>query len=304
MPRCPNCGRETLRTEDWACQWCGNPLLSDAFKKIDKTYRQLQEERASEGSSAFGEEPEPAAVTTVEVEPVPSPPQPEVEAAPEAPAPPEPISEVETEAKAEDEIEPSEPEVKPPAEEEPVAEAEPTDVAEIESEAEPEPEVKPPAVEEPVAEAEPAAVAEAESEAEPEPEPAAETEPETEVVPPAAPAVAVALEPDVTTGAIRTTVDELNTSFNSDKAGTNNKLLNKLLQVTGTVEKVFARDNLDIYYIILAGGGGPSTWSVRCSFSREHNAYLSRLTEGDTATVQGTYVGYERNIILKECSLI
>ena len=139
MSKCPNCGQETLRTADWACQWCGNPLLSNAFKKIDKTYRQLQEERASEGSSALEEEPDTEAVTTVEEEPTQSPPQLETEVTSEIPAVPEVTAKVEAEAKAEDEIEPSELEVEPPKEE-PVAEAEPAAAAEVESEVEPEPE--------------------------------------------------------------------------------------------------------------------------------------------------------------------
>ena len=46
MPACPNCGRQTLRTKDWACQWCGYPLISRAYKVIDKTYKELQEERS------------------------------------------------------------------------------------------------------------------------------------------------------------------------------------------------------------------------------------------------------------------
>jgi DNA-directed RNA polymerase subunit RPC12/RpoP len=46
MASCPNCGRQTQRTKDWACQWCGYPLISKAFKKIDKTFKELQEERA------------------------------------------------------------------------------------------------------------------------------------------------------------------------------------------------------------------------------------------------------------------
>jgi membrane protease YdiL (CAAX protease family)/DNA-directed RNA polymerase subunit RPC12/RpoP len=45
MPRCPNCGRKALRTEDWACQWCGYPLLSKSYKKIPKTYKELREEK-------------------------------------------------------------------------------------------------------------------------------------------------------------------------------------------------------------------------------------------------------------------
>lgn len=45
MPKCPNCGQETARTEDWACQWCGYSLLSQSYEKIPKTYEQLQEEK-------------------------------------------------------------------------------------------------------------------------------------------------------------------------------------------------------------------------------------------------------------------
>lgn len=271
MPRCPNCGRETLRTEDWACQWCGNPLLSGAFRKIPKTYRELQEERSFEMRPVLEDEPAPAPVAAVEVAPIPRAPEPEPEIESATPAPPEPVAEVQ----AESEIEPS-----------------------------PEPEGEPVAEEESIAGAEPVAVAEVEVETEPALEPVTEIEPEVEAAPAAEPVAATALEPDAATGAISATVEGLNASFNSDKAGTNNKLLNKVLQVTGTVEKVFAKDYLDIFYIILGSAGGPVTWQVRCTFSREHGTYLSRLTDGQTATVQGTYVGYERNIILKECSLV
>jgi hypothetical protein len=289
MPRCPNCGRETLRTEDWACQWCGIPLLSGAFKKIPKTYRELQEERSFEMRPVLEDEPAPAPVAEVEVEPVPRAPEPELEAPPVPEPQPPPMPD-------------PEPEIAPatPAPPEPVAEVQ----AESEIEPSPEPEDEPVVEEKPIAEAEPVAVAEVEDEAEPASEPVTEIEPEVEAAPATEPVAATALEPDPATGAISATVEGLNASFNSDKVGTNNKLLNKVLQVTGTVEKVFAKDHLDIFYIILAGAGGPSTRRVRCTFSREHGTYLSRLTDGQTATVQGTYVGYERNIILKECGLV
>lgn len=256
MPKCPNCGRETLRTEDWACQWCGHPLLSGAFKKIPKTYREIQEERAYKVGSVLEDKPGPATVAEVELEPAPPPaPEPEPEIEPETPPPPEPVAEAEAEAEVAKETMPP-----------------------------PEPE------------AGPVAVTEAEA--------ATEIEPEVETVSAPAPVAAPALEPDKTAGTINMTVEELNAALNSDKAGTNAKLMNQLVRVTGTVEKVFARDNLDIYYIILGGAGGPSSWQVRCTFSREHNAYLLRLTDGQTATAQGTYAGYERNIILQECSLV
>ena len=279
MPRCPNCGRETQRTEDWACQWCGHPLLSSAFKRIPKTYRELQEERSPNVRLAPEEAPEPAPV------PEPTPAPPEAEAEPEAPPPLEPVAAVEAEAEVEREPAPP-PELEPGTIEgsEPVNEPESAPVAEAEME--PAPETEPP------------------PEAEPAKESAAEAEPEAAAVPAQESVAAPTLEPDPATGTINATVEELNAAFNSDKAGTNAKLLNKLLKVTGPVQKIFAKDNLDIFYIILTSAGRPSTWQVRCTFSREHGAHLSRLTEGQEQTVQGTYVGYERNIILKECSLV
>lgn len=295
MPKCPNCGRETYRTEDWACQWCGHPLLSGAFKIVPKTYRQIQEERADRVRPVLEDEPELAPVT--EVAPVPSPaaepepeappepepappkmPEPEPEIEPETPAPPEQVAEAATEAEVKSETAPPpEPEAETIEESEPTVPPEPVEAKE---------------------EAEPVAVPDSEA------EPVAEVEPEIETVPASAPVAVPALKPDSATGTIDMTVEELNATLNADKAGANAKLMDKVLKVTGTVAKVFARDNLDIYYIILAGAGGPSTWQVRCTFSREHNTYLSRLTDGQKVTVQGTYAGYERNIILKECSLV
>ena len=68
MPKCPNCGRETLRTEDWACQWCGYPLLSSSYKMIPKTYRQLKEERLHKPESVPEQKLELEPELTVEPE--------------------------------------------------------------------------------------------------------------------------------------------------------------------------------------------------------------------------------------------
>jgi len=259
MPKCPNCGRDTHRTEDWACEWCGHPLLSGPFKKIPKTYRQLLEERSLQPRSVPEDEPETAAVARVEVKPAP-PPAPAAKPKPE----PETLSSAKPAAAVKAGVVKKKP--APP----------------------PEPEVKA------VAESEPVTA----------PKLVTKTEPIAEAVPAPEPVAVPALKPDPAAGTINATVDELNTAFNSDKAGTNNKLLNQLLKVTGTVDKVFTKDYLDIFYIILVGTRSPTAWPVRCTFSREHNAPLSRLTEGQPAIVQGKYVGYERNVILKDCTLL
>jgi hypothetical protein len=45
MHKCPNCAQETAKTRDWACPWCGYPLLSDKFEEMPETYQQLQAEK-------------------------------------------------------------------------------------------------------------------------------------------------------------------------------------------------------------------------------------------------------------------
>jgi len=105
MLKCPNCGLETTRTEDWACQWCGYPLLSRSYERIPKTYKQLKEEGLFKPKPMPKSEPEP--------EPVPEP-QPEPE--------PEPILEAEPALESEQEpiLEPQpEPELVPESEPEP-----------------------------------------------------------------------------------------------------------------------------------------------------------------------------------------
>ena len=91
MRKCPNCGLTAERTEDWACQWCGYPLLSKSYKKIPKTYQQLKGEKP----------PEPEAVAEPQPEPVPAS-EPEAVAEPQ----PEPVPAPEPEAVAEPQPEP------------------------------------------------------------------------------------------------------------------------------------------------------------------------------------------------------
>jgi len=71
MPKCPNCGLETLRTEDWACQWCGYPLLSSSYKMIPKTYKQLKQERLYGAKPILESKPEPEPESVFESEPEP-----------------------------------------------------------------------------------------------------------------------------------------------------------------------------------------------------------------------------------------
>ncbi|MFC2033062.1 hypothetical protein ACFLUB_00870 [Chloroflexota bacterium] len=250
MHNCPNCGRPTYRTEDWACQWCGYPLLSKAYKKIPKTFQQLQEERRS----------------PVVSEPIPE------------------IGEV--------------PEPTPMLEPEPIPEPEPAVAAEIEPEQAPMSEEE--AVPEMEAASEPEPIIESESEQEPFQETAQEVTapPIPEPIP-----EPKAIEPAVSVpGAV--TVEELDASFQADMIAADAVNRNKVLTLSGVVDKVVVNENHEIYYCILAGLGRKVVWNIRCTFDKRNGAELKRLARGQAAVVQGKYDGYSKNIILKDCVVL
>jgi len=250
MPRCPNCRRRTARTEDWACPWCGYPLLSGDYKKIPKTYKQLKEERRDKQELPVTEETE-------------TPPLPKTLGS---------------------ELEP-EPEVKP----EPEPETKP----------EPEPEEKPKKRAKKTKAAEAKATVEA-APVEPKPEPETEPEPEPES------------EPDP--NAIEMTMEELNSVYTANHISADMQFKDKLLRVTGAVDRILTKEDPDMRYIILTGAKEDAIWNVRCGFDKKHSGKLNTLKTGQQLSVQGTYTGYSAdiktndsyklNIILQDCRLV
>jgi len=210
MRNCPNCGLPTKRTEDWACQWCGYPILSESYKKITKTYRQLKEEKMHKQEPLVTQEP------ILEPEPEPM---------------PEPAPETTSESKPE-----------------PIAE--------------PEPELTP----------------------EPEPRPKSEPKPSS--------------------SAIEVTVDELRSAYATDEAAADERFGNKILKVTGIVNRIEVKDYLDSDYITLTNAENSLFQHVRCFFDKKHGPELSQLTTGQKVTVQGTYDGSMVNIRLRDCVLV
>jgi len=155
---------------------------------------------------------------------------------------------------------------------------------------------KPPEPEpEPMPELEPELMAEPEPKPTPEPEPElmAEPEPEPARGPEAEPILE--LEPEPTSTEIEVTVGELHSAY-GDKITADAKLMDKILKVTGIVDKIVVNDMYEIYYII-------QEWHVRCTFDKKDGPELNRLTTGQTVTVQGKYDGYRINILLRDCVL-
>lgn len=237
MPKCPNCGREAARTEDWACQWCGYPLLLGPYKKLPKTYKQLKKDIPVDKEPAISEN----AIST-----------------------------------------PSTANIAP------ISESELHPEPESEREIEPEPERKP----------EPLAVQQLK------PEPKQQTEPELEAEPVLVPAPIIKLAPSADSSIVNLTIEELNTICKMDESAVHGKIGNRKLRITGVVDKIFIRRELEIYYIILTSPVRQGLWDVRCSFSGKNESNLTKLAAGQTITVQGEYEGYKKNILLNDCTLV
>jgi hypothetical protein len=309
MAHCPNCGRETLRTKDWACQWCGYQLLTGFYRRIDKTYKELQMERqqaagVEQAAGADIEEEkdlsrEPESASEYRPEPV-------RESRPE-PGPPTRV------------VPPPRIEAKPPVQpkSEPVSVPAPEPVR-PQTEIKPEPEFvsrmeasPPPISVSPKAEAiqpaapEPAAVVRPEPELRPEPVPVAQPEPAPA---PASTPVPIEVPPPPSLESIvegtLLYVDQLDALYRTDRGGIHTRLTGKMISVKGIVEKVVIRDHLDVRYLLLKGAGKTNTWNVRCSFEREHNSEMGRLSEGQSVTVKGFYDGASKNILFKNCALL
>lgn len=309
MPNCPNCGQPTSRTRDWACQWCGYPLVSKAYRSIAKTYKELQEERRPAERLPVGEE---AGVPALEPGPTP---RPEIE--PVDKVEPEPVVEAELEPAVETEPEPAESKpklrrrrkrvLKPKAAPEPEVEA----VAEAELEPTPEPE--------PVLEAEPAepkpkprrrrkpgAESKPESAPEPETELVAEVEPETEAEaePEPTPEPVAESETELASGLIEVGIEGLYSVFTADREAADARYKNKMIKVTGLLYRTVINENLDVAYIILTSAKKYGEWKVSCTFSKEREGELRRLTTQQMVTVQGKYDGYRVNVQMRDCVLV
>jgi len=289
MPKCPNCERETMRTTDWACQWCGYPLLSGSYKIIPKTFQQFKDEALQkakpEREPDSGAGPEGGLETATEaeliVEPVAEPakdrePTPEPKAEPTPPPNAQPAAE----PQAEPVVEP-----KPAEGPKPIPEASVIPLGEPHREQLPEPEK----------------AAEPQPGPEPSPEPVKQSEPEPMPQPEPVPAPKPIKKPKPV--AEELTVDELIAAYEQDVPAADARFLDKRLMVTGVVALIDVKETLDTHYVRLAGAEGDISRSVKCLFDKEHAPALSQLEKGQTSTVQGRFNGSLIAIRMIDCEL-
>ena len=165
---------------------------------------------------------------------------------------------------------------------EPIPKSEPELVSEIEPE--------------PIPKSEPELVSETEPEPMPEIKPERMLEPEIKPTPEPV--------PEPTSTLTKVTTEELCLAYREDKIAADKKFTDKILEVTGVVDRVVVNDIHDIYYVILASAEGRREWHIRCTFDKKQAPELNRLTAGQVVTVQGKYDGYKINILMRDCALL
>jgi len=264
MAHCPNCGLSTVRTKDWACQWCGYPLVSGIFGKTSKTFSELKHERGGEATStALLIESEPAT-------------EPE----------PETNQVAEIEASTEPELEPTQEPTDATAVAEPASEEEPESEPVMEQEPAPEEEPEP----EPVMEQEPAP----EEEHEPEPVMEQESAPEVDSEP----------QVEEPRPVQEVTVAELCSSYQSYGMAGHDEFKDNVFRVTGLVDSVVNKDVVGTYRVALTDNEPHPLGEIYCKFGKEDATELKRLSVGQELTVEGKYEGFVTNIVLTDCVLV
>ena len=272
--KCPNCDSPTMRTRDWACRWCGHPLVSGSFQQMSKTYQEVKAERISELAPSETAETDGLA-ENAESDTF------EEEAESVADVPPSPV--VGSSVEVATEIEPTQ-ESAPVEEPEPEPVAEVEETLEVEAEAAPEPE--------PVAEVE--EVLEVETEAPPEAEPEQESVPE-----PVVKNKSRGREDSETITEV--TVSELCSSYQSYGMVGHDEFKDRVFRVTGVVASIIIKDTVDQYYVALTGSEPHPLGDIDFKFERKDVPELKRLTIGQGLTIQGRYNGFVTNIILADC---
>ncbi len=279
--KCPNCDLPTMRTKDWACRWCGHPLLSGSFRQMSKTYQEVKAEGTPPEEEEADVPTENAKSTTSEEE---------AESTADVPPSQAVESDVEVAAKIEATQEPVPVEEPEP---EPVSEAEETLVVETKAapEAEPEQEQEP----EPVQAADQEkASQELDDEQKPQPDTVIEEKPGT--VKEHESSGEEDSEPisDVT-------VEELCSSYQSYGMEGHDEFKNRVFRVAGTVASIVIKDTVSQYYVSLTGSKPHPLGDIHCIFKKKDMSELKGLTIGQGLTIQGRYDGFVTSIILADC---
>lgn len=93
------------------------------------------------------------------------------------------------------------------------------------------------------------------------------------------------------------TADELMTSYEADEAGADVNYLDKIIEVTGTVDEVITNEDNSVTVALTTSGLG----RVNCTLRKTES---SDIESGTEMTLRGECKGYLIDVIMTNCSII
>ena len=82
------------------------------------------------------------------------------------------------------------------------------------------------------------------------------------------------------------------------------KFANRVIKVTGIVDRVEIKEILDIQHLVLIGTDKNRLQNVRCVFNKKYISDLQQLITGQAVKVQGKFDGSVIDIRMTDCVLV
>lgn len=111
------------------------------------------------------------------------------------------------------------------------------------------------------------------------------------------------MEPEPVPEAMEVTIEEMVSAYENNEKIADASFRNRLLKITGSVNRLEVRDAVDIRYVTLCSSRD-SSQSVWCMFDQGDEDKLKQLREGQTVTIQGKFDGSMVQLRLRHCILI
>lgn len=105
-------------------------------------------------------------------------------------------------------------------------------------------------------------------------------------------------------GIILITVQELNEVCEADSEAVEAMFAGSTLQITAKIGRIPSMESGEKPCLILISSEKPTAMNILCIFDKQHEAAISKLSEGQMVTLQGRYDGCVMNILVNDCILI
>jgi hypothetical protein len=98
----------------------------------------------------------------------------------------------------------------------------------------------------------------------------------------------------------RLTAASLYNEYDANEVAADNKYKGQIVVVSGTIQDI-GKDIMDQAYIVFAGDDFLE--GVQCTFTKEQQSSIARLSKGQKVSVKGEVAGKMGNVLIDKCTL-